>query len=386
MSFLGLILLALAGMLAGCGPKTAGGIVAPEDPAAAPQVAARPGWPIQSSQSSVLSQGRQLPSVPNSLQLPRVSPNGQWIAYLKNDDPSPPNHESLVTGRGLSAISLWVRSINSTRPRIVLGSGACWATWSVDGKKLFYISYDARHRCSLGIHDLASGRSRLLAAGVRHMMMLAPSPSGTHLAVSTYGELPEKARIFIIDLTNGEARPGPMATGGPQLWPHWLDDQTLLYVTYDKDDASLRRWTVSTQHGQTVMALKMPHTVFGAMRLFASVSRPLSSDLRHLAYYEMEQDRLAIADLATARIYPMNRGFQAGTWLGADKFLATSSQALESHSIPPGSGAAGSVKVWPGSCIPLWTDTKDHHIIFVSLARNPSVFKLTEMWLAYGKQ
>ena len=61
----------------------------------------------------------QRADVPNAaLQLPRVSPDGQWIAFLDQPtsagSPAPATTDDLVSGRNLGHVSLWLRSVEGT--------------------------------------------------------------------------------------------------------------------------------------------------------------------------------------------------------------------------------------------------------------------------------
>ena len=188
----------------------------------------------QRSTGSVTAVASVRPPVPNvGVQLPAVSPDGRWIAFLDQDDAAAPAQpDDLVTGRNLGGLSLWVRAVDAKGPaRNVAVGGVAWPAWSADSKTLAFVAYDDELGCTLGLHDVASGVTRRKAVGLRHMMMPAISPDGRRVAVAAYGNVPDQALIFTLDLATDAALPGPPATlPGAQLLPRWIDDDTLVYV------------------------------------------------------------------------------------------------------------------------------------------------------------
>lgn len=167
--------------------------------------------------SGVSAVGSDRPQIPNAgLQLPTVSPDGRWVAYLDHDrDSGRIGGESWITGRGLDAVSLWVRRVESDGlARNVAVGHAAWPTWSEDGKTLLFISHDPRTGGGLGLHDLETGITRRISAGLNRMFAPGISPSGRYVAVSGYGAHADDAVLFLIDLTTGRAEPGPVPVLG----------------------------------------------------------------------------------------------------------------------------------------------------------------------------
>ena len=122
------------------------------------------------------------------------------------------------------------------------------------------------------------------------MMMPAISPDGRRVAVAAYGNVPDQALIFTLDLATDAALPGPPATlPGAQLLPRWLDDDTLVYVqlgasTGGGSDSgggsggTLMRWTLGGSSATPIAPLTAPGSVFDAQHLFAAIARPVSPD------------------------------------------------------------------------------------------------------------
>ena len=169
----------------------------------------------QRSTGSVTAVASVRPPVPNvGVQLPAVSPDGRWIAFLDQDDAAPPARpDDLVSGRNLGGLSLWVRAVDAPGPaRNVAVGGVAWPAWSADSTTLAFVGYDDELGCTLGLHDVAAGTTRRKAVGLRHMMMPAISPDGRRVAVAAYGNVPDQALVFTLDLATDAALPGPPAT------------------------------------------------------------------------------------------------------------------------------------------------------------------------------
>ena len=130
--------------------------------------------------SHVRVQVEPLGDVANSgMQLPAVSPDGKWIAYLDFRSDQPIKRDALFTGQGLESMSLQLQAVEAgASPRTVCASGAAWPTWSPDSRKLVFLVYNETGRCDLGIHDVTVGTTRRLSMGQNHMMMPAVSASG----------------------------------------------------------------------------------------------------------------------------------------------------------------------------------------------------------------
>ena len=92
---------------AGCAPRTE----SKAEPVFENQLQGQP----KASQSSHLQfQTETLGEVPNSgLQLPVVSPDGKWIAYLDLAGDQPLELGSLFSGRGLERMSLHIQAVGS---------------------------------------------------------------------------------------------------------------------------------------------------------------------------------------------------------------------------------------------------------------------------------
>ena len=348
----------------------------------------------------VSAAGLERPPLPAAgLQLPRVSPDGRWVAFLDADRQNDPvNPDAWITGRGLEGVSLWVRGVESEGlARNIAVDHAAWPTWDPRGGRLVFISHDPDNGPALGIHDLASGRTDRLAVGLRNMFTPAVSPSGRYVAVSGYGQIADHAVIFIVDLKTGRAESGPEATlGGAQLSPRWLDEQTLVYCELDPQGGGLLRWTRGASP-VPVAPLELPESVFDAIHLHAGVTEPLSPDGRWFGYFAVGRDRLGWVELSTAQTSWSPPGYRAGRWWAGRWCLAAGPQRLTllelgdvSSAGPPADPDAGptnadpeppQMTLLPGRWVPLWTDAASATMLLLGPSEEPDRFRLLQLWV-----
>lgn len=350
---------------------------------------------------------RAYPGLPSAgLQLPRVSSDGEWIAFMDVDrEAAAVSQDAWLTGRGLQDVSLWVRRVGDDGlARNVAYGDAAWPTWSPDGSRLVFISHDAETGCAVVIHDVATQRSQRLAVGIKKMVTPAISPDGRRLAVAGYGELPDQALLFVIDLATGHATPGPPPTlGGAQLMPLWLDAQTLLFVELDGQGGGLMRWSLGASVAEPVAPLALPASIFDAVHLHAGIAQPISPDAGRFAYYTGATDRIELVDLGSAAGSSLDFGDRAGTWWGRDWFIVADDEQLSLTPTPrdtaalPGEDSAAEVEtskksdalddvesprmaLLPGRWVPLWTDAANHSMILLGPGKTAGRFELIQFW------
>ena len=324
--------------------------------------------------------------VPNAaLQLPRVSPDGRWIAFLDQPDGGArASVDDLISGENLGRVSLWLRAVDNTGPaRPIAGGGACWPRWSPDSRLLYFIVYDPELGCTLGIHDTTRNRSRRLGVGLRHMMMIAPAANGRRVAVTAYDQVPDHAAIFTIDLDTDRVSLGPEPRG-TQLFPQWIGDDTLIYIELTEDGAWLMRWTLGEAEAFQVAPLEAPRSIFDAQSILAPIYQPLSPDLRSYAYYDLVADRVRLAHFTEGFDQLLAPGWRSGAWWGSDWFLATSSDEAQLVAVdrageedqPP-----KTLRLLPGRWSPLWSNRGRDSILLVGPGEEPGRFTLLQVWL-----
>ena len=300
--------------------------------------AQEPGWQAISPSNAqrwtggITAVARERPGVPNAgLQLPRVSPSGEWIAFLDADPESDyVSPDQWVTGRDLGGVSLWLRAVEAEGPvRPVALSQAAWPSWSADSDTLVFVSHDSSTGCALGLHNVRSGQTKRLSVGIQNMLTPSMSPDGRRVAVTGYGEIADQALIFIIDLETGQSTPGPPPTlGGAQLMPYWLNNDSLLFVELDEHGGGLLRWTPGQSQADPIAPLELPVSIFDAIHLHAGIADPVSPDGRYFTYYVPGRDRMEWVALDGGDEASLDVGDRAGTWWSNDWFLVANDDRL----------------------------------------------------------
>lgn len=346
---------------------------------------------------SVTAVAAPRPALPHGrLQLPAVSPDGNRVACLtQGGDAARP--ESLLTGRNLVGTALRVRAIDVEGDGTPIASGGvCWPAWSPDGNTLYFIEYDEQLGCTLGVHDAASGTTRRKGVGLQRMFSPAPRPGGGTkvVAVSAYGNVPDDALVFLIDVDRGVAEPGPppsSASASAQVAPVWLNPQTLLYVELGSDagHASLRQWRVGSDTTDRVADLGGALTVYDAPALLAGIGAPLSPGRDRLALYRPDRNRTELIPLDRGPVRPLTAGSQSGAWWDTRWWaLATADGTELVSTITPdrGPGDRGDrLSLLPGRWAPVWVqptaDTDGKSMLLVGPGATPDTLSLMQLWL-----
>ncbi|MEM1109517.1 MAG: hypothetical protein AAGH99_12595 [Planctomycetota bacterium] len=330
------------------------------------------------------------PGVPNAgLQLPRVSPDGKWIAFL--DTNRRVSSESWVTGRGLDSVSLWIRRVEDEglARNIALGHVA-WPTWSSDSTTLFFVSHDPQTGCAIGLHDVASNHTKRLAVGIKKILTPTLSPDGRRVAVSGYGEVADQALLFVIDIETGGSIPGPPpALGGAQIMPHWIDNDTLIFAELDDGGGGLMRWDLNASHAEPIAPLRIPSSIFDAMHMHAGIFDPISIDQRFYAYYAPESDRIEWIDLHNGDHISLQSGDRAGAWWDKEWFLVAGGEKLSLVNIPEPnpqvrsvvSGEPPRMNLLPGRWVTLWTSSYEHSMLIAGPGASSDQFRLLQLWV-----
>lgn len=324
--------------------------------------------------------------IPNAaLQLPCVSADGRWIAFLDQpEEGARASMDDLITGRNLDRVSLWLRAVDDDGPaRPIATGGACWPRWSPEGRSLYFITYDPDLGCALGIHDTITNRTRRLAVGLRHMMMIAPAPNGRRVAVSAYDEVPDNAAIFTIDLDTDRVSLGPKRAG-TQIFAQWIGETTLIYVELTDDGAWLMRWSIDEDTIHPVARLDVPRSIYDAQNMLAPIAEPLSPDLATFAYYDLIADHVTLAHLTTGSDQPLESGWRGGAWWGSDWFVATSNDEARLVAVDRTDDAEQppmTLRLLPGRWTPLWSDRQRNSILLAGQGNRPDRFVLLQVWL-----
>lgn len=384
-----LCLFAMASLAVGCASKPWKGLDVHPIPIGDVDAHGQPvdgpaGW-----QGRVTAVGRNLPSIPNAmLQLPVVSPDSKWIAFLERelDAPGRANMDAAISGRGLAGVNLRLRALDAEGPGTMIAERACWPAWSPDGRQLVFILYDPEGRCFLGLHDMETGVTARKAVGLRKMLMPRLSPDGRTVAVIAYGQLPDQATLFLVDLSNDQATPGPPTEAGAQLLPRWVDDQTLLLLELVEDGARLVGWRRGQPAATPIATLAAPPSIFDAQHLLAGIPQPLRPGGGTYAVFDPASRRLQLVDLVTGDALPLDTGTMAGAWWGGDWFVAAGQDQIRLLAIPPRVAQAvgeplPSVRLFDGRWAPLHADRETKSLVLVGEGDDADTFNLVQLWL-----
>lgn len=257
-----------------------------------------------------------------------------------------------------------------------------WAAWSPTSGTLVFTARGSDGRGELGLHDLASGVTQHRAVGPRRLAMPSVSPTGDKIALVNADNFPASSRIYILNLADRTLQPGPPLTeGNRQLWPQWVDGQTLVFVDWGSEAANLRRWTVGQADLQTLAPLGNLPTTLEALQLFVSIPRPVSPDGKAIVCYDRLADHLAVVDLAKGTSRGMGQQTRAGCWMGAD-LLAAADKDLFLFSE---TGRAEGNRLLHGPWLPLWASQKGDSILLCTQGTSEDAFELVRLHLVWRR-
>ena len=312
-------LLALA-VLAGCGPskqeqlRNVGGTWGP------------------ASVTHVRVQMQALGETPNNgLLLPAISPDGRWIASLQYRGDTPPALDSLWTGKNLAGMSLHLRElVEGGESRVVCPSGAIWPAWSPDGKQLAYVVHTGDGHCSLGLYDIAAGKTRRLNVGRDGIMSPAISPSGDAIAFASRDQAHGQARLFVLRLADRKLIPCPsVRLGESHHWPTWTSDGRIVFLRQSPGESHIVHWKPETLPPEPLVSIAVPETTVGRFQSIAGLGCPLSPDAQRFAYYDILCDRIVLLSLqGDEKRVELKPGTRAGCWFDSSRFVAATDSEL----------------------------------------------------------
>ena len=343
----------------------------------------KPQWQPSSS-THVQLDVQPLGAIPNSgLQLPVVSPDGQWLACVEVTAQEGVEMDSLFTGRELGPASLVVRELRRNGKTLrVCPSGACWPAWSPDSARLAFVMYGQAGRCELGVYELSTGQTRFTATGLRTMAMLTFSPSGRQVALAGESAAkPGSMRLFVVDLDTAKLHPGPDAAADWQIWPQWVSDRAVVFLNRRKDKSHLARWVVDGENQDLLCEVNAPASAVEGFQMFAGLGTPLSPDGRRLAYYDMLYDGIVIADLISGKSRALAEGTRAGCWLNGQVFAA----ATEKELLLFAQDATEPARLMRGLWLPRWGQGQTSELILCTRGQQAWTFDVLRVRATPGK-
>ena len=337
--------------------------------------------PAQATHTKV--QLEPVTDVPNNgLQLPLVSPDGKWIAYLDLHSDRAAEFDALFTGHGLAPMSLHIRSLAPGGiARKICASGSAWPAWSPDSRKLVFVAYDAAGKCRLGIYDLPAGTTRFLSISSKSLVMPAVSPNGRQVALVAPGDQVGSLRLHVRDLATGKLTyTCPTDLDGPkQLWPQWTRDGQIIFVLIHDQQSWLAQWLPGDSWPRRLCELRMPESQLGMFQSLAGLPKPLSPDDARFAYYNTAADRIILLNLRDDRQEQLPMGIRAGCWLDAQRFAAADDEELRLFSIPSSAPAL----LMHGRWLPRHGSTDG--LILCTPGRHRGLFSLVRMRVFIGQ-
>ncbi len=336
--------------------------------------------PWRASQSrQVRVQTEPLGQLPNSgLQLPVVSPDGKWIAYLAYEAAKPPVLRSLFSGQGLEPMSLRIKPVGpNARARVLCESGAAWPSWSANSKTLLYLAYQQNGRCDLVVYEPQTAKTRRMSVGANPIIMPAVSPSGSHAAVVVFEPESQSAQLQVVSLFSGKIEhrcPGD-SPGAQQLWPQWTPDGQIIFVLNEGGQSQLVKWQLGEPSLQTLAKIQVKPTVSGIYQAFSGLGRPLSADAHHFAYYDTAQDRIVLLSLADGHRVELPVGTRAGCWYGSGQFVAADQKQIRFFSVR----STMPTRLMRGLWLPRAANSATNHILLCGRAAKVRNFSLVRM-------
>ena len=318
----------------------------------------------------------------NGLQLPVISPNGKWAAYLDFHSDRNVQFETLFTGQGSAPMSLHTRSLAPGGPtREVCASGALWPAWSPDSSKLAFVAYDPAGQCRLGLHDLSAGTTRYLSIPYKSVLTPAVSPNGRHLAFAAPGLQTGSFRLHVLDLTTGKLiHTCPTDLDNPkQLWPQWTNDGRIIFVYIHDQQARLAQWLPGKSFPRRLAELRISPSKLGIFQALAGLPEPLSPDDTRFAYYDTAADRIALLNLRDGHEQLLPIGVRAGCWLDTQRFAAADDQDLRLFSAPD----AALAPLMHGQWLP--RHGSNDELILCRPGPHPGLFSLVRMNVITGQ-
>jgi dipeptidyl aminopeptidase/acylaminoacyl peptidase len=172
------------------------------------------------------------------------SPDGQWISFVTNEDPTNLKNRD---GYVVRADGSEARRVLSVRP----GSQDVLADWHPDGRRMAVTS-DASGVQRPGVLDLASGEVRWLGQEGVDELAIEFSPSGRRLACLRNQE--SQLRPLVYEVESGQPRDLRLEPGIVTALQFVDDDRLLLAYSSDTAKAALLLYDLASDRAETLLS------------------------------------------------------------------------------------------------------------------------------------
>jgi TolB protein len=159
-----------------------------------------------------VSTAHSIMSTTESIEVVRLSPDGQWLAFDSDRSGNMDIYKMKVDGTGLQQLTN--NSADDFRP-----------SWSADGREIAFHSWRSGNRDSYVIAADGSGE-RVIASGPAHEFGGTWSPDGSQIAFES--DRTGQIEIYVVPARGGEPR--RLTTGGGSL-PRWSPDSKFIAYT-----------------------------------------------------------------------------------------------------------------------------------------------------------
>ncbi len=333
---------ALVIVLMGLGCQVDGG---PEREVAAPDEAREPAErpPGTSSYRHYRLNVEPVGVIPHAgLDLPVFSGDGRWVAWLEAE-PEAGGLRDLVVRNAIEGVSVHVARVDGLERARQVAQDAAWPSFCPQSERLVAVSRDVEGNERFVVHELATGRTQVIAPGLRHMQRPRFSPDGSTLAFSAHAPDQVRSRIYTLQLETRLLAAAPVAPGeawqeADHLAAHWLDDDALLLFVVGETGVELALWSRGDDEAaawRVVGHVDLPRaTAMGLHDALASVTQPLDPSRRYLAWYDAAADRMTVMDLAAGVVSPLDGGTHALTWMDDASLLAGDGRDVLLYELP----------------------------------------------------
>ena len=174
-----------------------------------------------------------------SVELPRWSPDGNWIAYMMKRPDS------------IWRIFITPRDGGRTREASEGNDNQGAPTWSPDGKYLVYGNVECltMHSCAIHRIEVSTGRVQTVP-GSEGLATARWSPDGRYIAALQ----PEHHQLFLFDVKSSQWRKLADSMAGTDL--SWSTDSKYLYMDRPGSEASIVRIDVANGTVKQVLDLR----------------------------------------------------------------------------------------------------------------------------------